>query len=134
LVVTNYRVALITQVPPRVRWIPLEEVADVHHRWHGAHSLTVTSTVEVFTLQKRKRQMLASFEQLLEAEVREARSPGSARHHADITQEWAGRATEIWDSPTRRFLLWTRRHPSAVVASVALPAIAVILASALLSR
>ena len=113
LVVTNYRVALITRVPPAVRWIPLEEVESGHHHWRGAHSVIITSSVEVLTLQKAKREMLAMFVQLLEAEVTEARRPGStSRHHADITQEWCDRATEIWDSRWGRFRLWIRKHPT----------------------
>ena len=113
LVVTNYRVALITRMPPQVRWIPLEEVSDVHHRWFGTHSLRIVSPIEVMTLQKSKRQMLASFEELLESEVAEARRPGATeRHHGDITQEWAERSTEIWDSHLKRFRLWIRRHPA----------------------
>lgn len=119
LVVTNYRVALVTQMPAQVRWIPLEEVNDVHHRWRGAHSLIVTSPIEILTLQKSKRQMLDSFEQLLGSEVAEARRPGSTeRHHGDITQEWAERSTEIWDSHLRRLRLWIRRHPAFTVGTL----------------
>lgn len=119
LVVTNYRVALITRMPPQVRWIPLEEVSDVHHRWFGAHSLRIVSPIEVMTLQKSKRQMLASFEELLESEVAEARRPGATeRHHGDITQEWAERSTEIWDSHLKRLRLWIRRHPAVTVVTL----------------
>ena len=115
LVVTNYRVALITRVPPQVRWIPLEEVATVTRKWHGAHSIVVGAPTEVLTLQKSKRDMLASFQELLESEVREARRVGSQRHHADITQEWCDRATQIWDSRFHRVRLWIRRHPAATI-------------------
>lgn len=119
LVVTNYRVALITRVPPQVRWIPLEEVAAVRRRWRGVNTLVVSCPIEVLSLQKRKRQMLASFEQLLASEVAEARTVGSVqRHHADITQEYNDRATEIWDSRFHRLRLWVRRHPVRMFASV----------------
>jgi hypothetical protein len=112
LVVTNYRVALITRVPPAVRWIPLEEVSLVTRRWQGAWSVVVTAPTEVLTLQKAKGQILASFQQLLESEVKEARTGGnSQRHHADITQEWCDRATTMWDSRFNRIRLWGRRHP-----------------------
>lgn len=113
LVMTNYRVALITRVPPQVRWIPLEEVSGVSHRWRGAHSLLITGSIEVLTLQKRKREMLSSFEQFLHPTVTEALRPGNTQHHhADITQEWCDRATEIWDSRSRRVRLWIRRRPT----------------------
>jgi hypothetical protein len=112
LVVTNYRVALITQLPPLVKWIPLEEVATIHRRWHGAHSIVVGAPTEVLTLQKAKRQMIASFQELLESEVAEARRGGFLRHHADITQEWCERATQVWDSRYQRLRLWIRRHPT----------------------
>ena len=115
LVVTNFRVALITRVPPQVRWIPLEEVATVSRRWRGAHSIVVGAPTEVLTLQKSKRDMLASFQELLESEVREARCVGSLRHHPDITQEWCDRATQIWDSRVHRIRLWIRRHPVATI-------------------
>jgi hypothetical protein len=115
LVVTNYRVALITRMPPQVRWIPLEEVSTVGHRWHGAHSIVVAAPTEVITLQKAKRQMITSFQQLLENEVAEARRGGDQRHHADITQEWCDRATQVWDSRFHRFRLWIRRHPTVTV-------------------
>jgi hypothetical protein len=112
LVVTNYRVALITRVPPAVRWIPLEEVSLVTRRWQGAWSVVVAAPTEVLTLQKSKGQMLASFKELLDSEVKEARSGGnSQRHHADITQEWCDSATQIWDSRFHRLRLWVRRHP-----------------------
>jgi hypothetical protein len=132
LVVTNYRVALITRMPPQVRWIPLEEVSDVHHRWFGTHSLRIVSTIEVMTLQKSKRQMLASFEELLESEVAEARRPGATeRHHGDITQEWAERSTEIWDSHFRRLRLWIRRHPVVTVGTLVACAVGAFFLSAL---
>jgi hypothetical protein len=133
LVVTSYRVALITRVPPGARWIPLEEVVDVRRHWRGVHSLVVASPIEVLTLQKRRRQMLASFQELLEAEVREARRPGSVgRHHPDITQEYMDRATEVWDSRVRRVRLWIRRHPVAtIVALLACLGASVALSSAL---
>jgi len=115
LVVTNFRVALVTQVPPQVKWIPLEEVATVSRRWRGAHSIVVSAPTEVVTLQKSKRDMLASFQELLESEVREARRHGSSRHHPDITQEWCDRATQIWDSRFHRVRLWIRRHPAATI-------------------
>ena len=112
LVVTNYRVALITRMPPQVRWIPLEEVATISRRWRGAHSILVAAPTEVFTMQKAKGQMLASFQELLESEVKEARRPGTMqRHHADITQEWCDRSTQIWDSSFHRIRLWIRRRP-----------------------
>jgi hypothetical protein len=111
LVVTNYRVALITRLPPQVRWIPLEEVSLVTRRWQGAWSVLVAAPTEVLTLQKSKGQMLASFKELLDSEVREARSGGSQRHNADITQEWCDSATTIWDSRFNRIRLWGRRHP-----------------------
>ena len=111
LVVTNYRVALITRVPPQVRWIPLEEVSTVTRRWQGAWSIAVAAPTEVFTMQKAKGQMLASFQELLDSEVKEARSAGSQRHHADITQEWCDRSTVVWDSRVHRVRLWVRRHP-----------------------
>lgn len=111
LVVTNYRVALIIRLSPTVRWIPLEEVSTVTRRWHGAWSVVVAAPTEVLTLQKAKGQMLGSFQQLLESEVREARTAGNHRHHADITQEWCDRATTIWDSRFNRLRLWGRRHP-----------------------
>lgn len=113
LVVTNFRVALITRIPPQVRWIPLEEISGISRRWRGAHSLLISGSVEVLTLQKSKREMLSSFEHLLRGEVEEALRPGSTEHHdADITQQWCDRATEIWDSRSRRFRLWIRRHPA----------------------
>jgi hypothetical protein len=134
MVVTNYRVALITQIPPQVRWIPLEEVSGVHHRWRGSQSLVVTSTIEILTLQKSKKQMLASFEQLLESEVAEARRPGATqRHHGDITQEWAERSTEIWDSHLRRLRLWIRRHPVITLGSLTVCVIATFLLTGLLT-
>jgi hypothetical protein len=134
LIVTNYRVALITRLPPQVRWIPLEEVEDVHHRWRGAHSLVVTSPIEVLTLQKAKREMLGSFEQLLESEVAEARRPGATeRHHADITQEWCDRSTEIWDSQSGRFRLWIRLHPAAAFASIVVFAVAMYFVASIFS-
>jgi hypothetical protein len=111
LVVTNYRVALITRVPPQVRWIPLEEVSTVTRRWQGAWSVVVSAPTEVLTLQKRKGQILASFKELLDSEVKEARSHGSDRHNADLTQDWVDRASQIWDSRFQRFRLWVRRHP-----------------------
>jgi hypothetical protein len=111
LVVTNYRVALITRVPPAVRWIPLEEVSMVTRRWQGAWSVVVAAPTEVLTLQKMKGQILASFKALLDGEVKEARTIGSDRHHADITQDWVDRSTMIWDSRWQRFRLWARRHP-----------------------
>jgi hypothetical protein len=119
LVVTNYRVALVTRMSRQVRWIPLEEVAGVHRRWRGAHSLVVVSPIEVLTLQKAKREMLASFEELLSSEVSEARRPGAVeRHHGDITQEWAERSTEIWDSQIKRLRLWIRRHPAVTLGTL----------------
>ncbi|MGH2785470.1 MAG: hypothetical protein ACRDJ1_09415 [Actinomycetota bacterium] len=125
LVVTNYRVALVTRMPPQVRWIPLEEVAGIRNGWRGAHSLTVVSPIEVLTLQKSKRQMLASFEELLSSEVAEARRPGATeRHHGDITQEWAERSTEIWDSHFRRLRLWIRRHPAVTLGTLMVCAVA----------
>jgi hypothetical protein len=134
LVVTNYRVALITQLPPLVKWIPLEEVSTISHRWHGAHSIVVGAPTEVLTLQKAKRQMLASFEQLLESEVAEARRGGYQRHHADITQEWCDRATQVWDSRFHRFRLWIRRHPTVtVVTGLILVAAAYVLSTSLTS-
>jgi hypothetical protein len=111
LVVTNYRVALITRLPPQVRWIPLEEVSAVTRRWQGAWSVVVAAPTEVLTLQKSKGQMLASFQELLNSEVKEARSGGSQRHNADVTQEWCDRATTMWDSRFNRVRLWGRRHP-----------------------
>jgi len=116
LVVTNYRVALVTQIPPQVRWIPLEEVSSVTRRWQGAYSIVVAAPTEVLTLQKSKRQMLASFQELLESEVKHARSPGSERHHADITQEWCDRATQVWDSRYHRLRFWIRRRPAVTIA------------------
>ena len=134
LVVTNYRVALITRMPPQVRWIPLEEVSDVHHRWFGAHSLRIVSPIEVMTLQKSKRQMLASFEELLESEVAEARRPGALeRHHGDITQEWAERSTEIWDSHLKRLRLWIRRHPAITLLTLTVCAVGAFLLSSVLT-
>ncbi len=134
LVVTNYRVALITRMIGQVRWIPLEEVEGVHHRWFGAHSLVVTSPIEVLTLQKAKHQALGSFEQILESEVAEARKPGATeRHHGDITQEWCDRATEIWDSGFGRARLWVRRHPGIMFGTLALVAVAAYALSAILS-
>jgi hypothetical protein len=134
MVVTNYRVALITQIPPQVRWIPLEEVSGVHHRWRGSQSLVVTSTIEILTLQKSKKEMLASFEQILESEVAEARKPGATqRHHGDITQEWAERSTEIWDSHLRRLRLWIRRHPAITLGSLTVCVIAAFLLSGMLT-
>ncbi|TMK17496.1 MAG: hypothetical protein E6G68_08645 [Actinobacteria bacterium] len=123
LVVTNYRVALVTRVPPQVRWIPLEEVSTIAKRWHGAHSIVVGAPTEVITLQKSKRQMLASFQELLESEVKEARRGGTQRHHADITQEWCDRATQIWDSRFQRLRLWIRRHPAITILGLTLIAI-----------
>ncbi len=134
MVVTNYRVALITQLPPQVRWIPLEEVNGVHHRWRGSQSLVVTSTIEILTLQKSKKEMLASFEQILESEVAEARRPGATqRHHGDITQEWAERSTEIWDSHLRRLRLWIRRHPAITLGSLTVCVIAAFMLSGILT-
>jgi hypothetical protein len=134
MVVTNYRVALITQIPPQVRWIPLEEVSGVHHRWRGSQSLVVTSTIEILTLQKSKKEMLASFEQILESEVAEARRPGATqRHHGDITQEWAERSTEIWDSHLRRLRLWIRRHPAVTLGTLTVCVIAAFMLSGLLT-
>ncbi|MGH2794747.1 MAG: hypothetical protein ACRDKG_10635, partial [Actinomycetota bacterium] len=128
LVVTNYRVALVTRMPPQVRWIPLEEVAGVRSRWRGAYSLTIVSPIEVLTLQKSKRQMLASFEELLSSEVAEARRPGSTeRHHGDITQEWAERSTEIWDSHFKRLRLWIRRHPAITLGTLTVCVVAAFL-------
>lgn len=125
LVVTNYRVALITRMIGQVRWIPLEEVEGVRHRWFGAHSLVVTSPIEVLTLQKTKHQVLASFQQILESEVAEARKPGAMeRHHGDITQEWCDRSTEIWDSSFGRLRLWVRMHPAMSFATLATLAVA----------
>ncbi len=118
LVVTNYRVALITRVPPVVRWIPLEEVSSIARRWHGAHSLVIAASAEVLTLQKSKKEMLASFQQLLESEVTDARRQGSARHHGDITQEWCELTTEVWDSHLQRLRLWVRRHPIVTVGTL----------------
>jgi len=111
LVVTNYRVALIARVSPRIRWIPLEEVSTVSRRWRGTWSVLLAAPTEVLTLQKSKGQMLASFQELLDSEVREARTAGSQRHHPDITQEWCDRATMVWDSRLQRILLWVRRRP-----------------------
>lgn len=134
LVVTNYRVALITQMPAQVRWIPLEEVNDVHHRWAGAHSLVVTSPIEVLTLQKSKREALGSFEQLLEAEVAEARRPGvTERHHPDITQEWCERSTEVWDSHTGHLRLWIRRHPVRTLGTLAVFGVAAYIVSSIMN-
>ena len=134
MVVTNYRVALITQIPPQVRWIPLEEVNGVHHRWRGSQSLVVTSTIEILTLQKSKKEMLASFEQILESEVAEARRPGATqRHHGDITQEWAERSTEIWDSHLRRLRLWIRRHPAITLGTLTVCVIAAFMLSGILT-
>lgn len=134
LVVTNFRVALITQIPPQVRWIPLEEVDDVHHGWRGAHSLRITSSIEIMTLQKRKRQMLESFEQLLSSEVAEARRPGSTEHHhGDITQEWAERSTEIWDSRFHRLRLWIRRHPAVTLGTLVLCTVAAFVLTSVLT-
>jgi hypothetical protein len=130
LVVTNYRVALITRMLGQVRWIPLEEVEDVHHRWFLAHSLVVTSPIEVLTLQKAKHQVLASFEQLLSSEVAEARRPGATeRHHGDITQEWCDRSTEIWDSSFGRLRLWLRKHPTIAFCLIGLLGIAAFILS-----
>jgi hypothetical protein len=73
----------------------------------------MSGSVEVLTMQKSKREMLSSFQQLLQGEVEESLRPGNTQHHhADITQEWCDRATEIWDSRSRRFRLWIRRHPA----------------------
>lgn len=118
LVVTNYRVALITRVPPVVRWIPLEEVSSIARRWHGAHSLVIAASAEVLTLQKSKKEMLASFQELLESEVTESRRHGSSRHHGDITQEWCELTTQVWDSHHYRLRLWVRRHPILTVVTM----------------
>ena len=134
LVVTNYRVALITQVPPQVKWIPLEEVATVSRRWRGAHSVVVSAPTEVLTLQKSKRDMLASFQELLESEVREARRPGSQRHHPDITQEWCDMATQIWDSRFHRVRLWIRRRPAATIVGLTVIGVAGFTLSSFLTK
>jgi len=133
LVVTNYRVALITRVPPQVRWIPLEEVATVSRRWHGAYSIVVTAPTEVVTLQKAKRQIIASFQELLESEVKEARRGGIQRHHPDITQEWCERATQVWDSRFQRIRLWIRRRPAVTVIGLVMIAAASFLLTSVLT-
>ena len=119
LVVTNFRVALVTRVPPQVRWIPLEEVSTVTRRWQGTWSVVVSAPTEILTLQKAKGQILASFKELLDSEVKEARSHGSDRHNAELTQDWVDRASHIWDSRFQRFRLWVRRHPLVNVLALA---------------
>lgn len=124
LVVTNYRVALVTRFPVRqVRWIPLEDVESVRRRWHGTYSLTITGSIEVLTLQKARREVLASFGELLESEVREARAPGGRRHHPDIVQEWCDRSSEVWDSFVARLRLWIRQHPAVVLGTLSTVAV-----------
>jgi hypothetical protein len=134
LVVTNYRVALITRVPPQVRWIPLEEVSTITRRWHGAYSLMIAASTEVLTLQKAKAQILASFQELLESEVNESRRHGSSRHSADITEEWMNHAGQVWDSRFHRIRLWVRRRPIvAVGATIVCVAAALVLTTVLTS-
>lgn len=111
LVVTRYRVALITRLTRRVRWIPLEEVEKTNLVWRGSWALNISGSIEVITFQKHSRDMMSSFYELLQAEVREARAPGARRHHADVIQDWCDRSTEMWDSNAGRFRLWIRRHP-----------------------
>jgi hypothetical protein len=120
VVVTRYRVVLISRWLKRVHWIPLEEVTRASLRWRGSWVLNVEGSVETITFQKHHRGMLASFHQMLHAEVREARLPGGRRHHPDVIQDWCDRSTRMWDSHVGRIRLWIHRHPVISLGFVAL--------------
>jgi hypothetical protein len=120
LVVTRYRVALITKMPRSLHWIPLEEVSQMRLRWRGGWTLEVEGSVEFLSLHKRSKQTLISVKELLASEVAESRAPGGRRHHPEVTQDWCDRSIEMWETHAGQIRLFIRRHPLLVVATLAI--------------
>ena len=113
LVITTYRVAIVGR--NIVRWIPLEEVADITTAWRGAPTVFISATIEHLRFKHRSARTLGHLIERLQLEVKAARVPGSLRHNAELIQQWCDRTGEVWDSNTGRFRLFIRRHPVFVV-------------------
>jgi hypothetical protein len=120
LVVTRYRVALITKLPNSLHWIPLEEVSQMSLHWRGGWTLEIEGSVEFLSLHKRKKQTLIALKELLASEVAESRAPGGRRHHPEVTQDWCDRSIEMWETHAGQIRLFIRRHPALVVATLAI--------------
>ncbi|MGZ4127497.1 MAG: hypothetical protein ACXVEX_05065 [Actinomycetota bacterium] len=112
--VTRYRVAIVSRRRrrPIVRWIPLEEGTTIETAWRGAPTLVVNAPIEVIPFKQRARSSIEQLFQLVQSEVREARSGGARRHSADLMQDWTDRTNELLDSSAGKLRLWIRRHPA----------------------
>lgn len=111
LLITNYRVAVVSGRRTRVRWIPLEEVNQIDTMWRSAPTVVIGGTVELLRFRMRKARALSAVVHTLMGLVQASKVPGSSHHNAELTQAWCDKAGEIWDSQTGRIRLFIRRHP-----------------------